>query len=885
MTRVPTRNDTMPYPNRSPRRRSAAYPVRRPLALALAMATSGGAWAAVDPAGPQAAFASDFLHTAGPVDLSRFERGNVVLAGVYRPQVRVNNQPVGGIREVTFQHVADSESAAPCFDRTMLLRLGVSMEKLEAARAPDAPKGALGDAPFCGALSATIPGASADFDDGEQVLGLSIPQAFLASQARGYVSPDQWDAGDDAAMLNYNASAFHVRRDGERSTASHVNLRAGLNAGGWRLRHAGSFSVADHQRRWMNTQTFAQHDLTEARAQMTLGDAYTSGLILDSVRLRGVSIASDPRMLPASQRGYAPVVRGVAESNAQVTVRQNGYVIHSTTVAPGAFEIDDLYPTGYGSDLIVTITEADGRERTFLVPYTAVPQMLREGTSLFAISAGQVAEQSLRETPFVFQATWQRGVSANTTLYAGTTASNSYWAGLAGGAVNLPFGAIALDVTSSRAAFRTAGIKRGQSVRLRFNRVLATSGTNLGVAAYRFSSRDYLGVVDAARLRADLNHTVSAPRPGGERSRFDATVGQRIGAGQLSATGSLVDYWDRRSRSVNYTVGYGNTWRRINYNVSVQRSRLGDVLGGGHAVRRQGVTDTTIYLSLSVPLGAAPSAPMLSTTYNRSSQGGHAATASLGGLLDADGNLAYNVAANRMVNDGRASSAGSASLGYRTPAGQWRAGVGQSRGGTSQYSLSATGAVVGHRHGITFAQELGETNAILHAPGAAGARVEAAAGVRLDRHGNAVVRGLMPYQLNTVGIDPRGASLDVRLASTSHIVAPRAGAFIGVDYDTSVAAAVLILATRDDGEPLPFGASVTDGGGQPVGVVGQGGKIFTRGVQPGSRISVRWGDGSLDHCEIDVPAELDALPRHGQHRAMRTGCVVGTSFATTEEAT
>ncbi|KYF17681.1 hypothetical protein AIZ04_25550, partial [Salmonella enterica subsp. enterica serovar Typhimurium] len=78
-----------------------------------------------------------------------------------------------------------------------------------------------------------------------------------------------------------------------------------------------------------------------------------SGELFDSTQFRGVQLASDDRMLPDSERGFAPVVRGVANSNAKVRISQNGLTIYETTVAPGAFEIDDLYPTGYGGDLIV----------------------------------------------------------------------------------------------------------------------------------------------------------------------------------------------------------------------------------------------------------------------------------------------------------------------------------------------------------------------------------------------------------------------------------------------------------------------------------------------------------------------------------------------------
>ncbi len=83
---------------------------------------------------------------------------------------------------------------------------------------------------------------------------------------------------------------------------------------------------------------------------LTIGEAYTTGELFDSIGYRGASLASDDRMLPDSLRGYAPVVRGIAETNARIEVRQNQQLI-SSTVSPGSFVIDDLYPTGYGGDL------------------------------------------------------------------------------------------------------------------------------------------------------------------------------------------------------------------------------------------------------------------------------------------------------------------------------------------------------------------------------------------------------------------------------------------------------------------------------------------------------------------------------------------------------
>ncbi len=82
-------------------------------------------------------------------------------------------------------------------------------------------------------------------------------------------------------------------------------------------------------------------------------------------------------MLPDSLRGYAPVVRGIANSNARVTVFQGKSQLYETTVAPGPFAIDDLFATNFSGDLTVVVTEADGSVSTFTVPFSAVPQSMR----------------------------------------------------------------------------------------------------------------------------------------------------------------------------------------------------------------------------------------------------------------------------------------------------------------------------------------------------------------------------------------------------------------------------------------------------------------------------------------------------------------------------
>ncbi|MCV5626677.1 fimbria/pilus outer membrane usher protein, partial [Escherichia coli] len=76
------------------------------------------------------------------------------------------------------------------------------------------------------------------------------------------------------------------------------------------------------------------------------------------------------QMLPDSMQNFTPLVQSVAQSNALITVSQNGYIIYQKEVPPGPFTIADLQLSGSGSDLDVSIKEADGSVRSFLVPYS-----------------------------------------------------------------------------------------------------------------------------------------------------------------------------------------------------------------------------------------------------------------------------------------------------------------------------------------------------------------------------------------------------------------------------------------------------------------------------------------------------------------------------------
>lgn len=837
-----------------------------------------------DPNGGYADFDRSMLSGGGrnTTDLSRFEHGNPVLAGNYNTDIYLNNVWVGR-SDVRFVAASGKANATPCVDRKLLDQLGLHPTDLSAAslaqlNAPDA----------CIAIGSLVPGATMTFDMSQLRLDTSVPQAQLGQKARGYVGPEYWDAGVPAALLNYNFNSYHASNQGQSQTSSYLGLNAGVNVGLWHLRENATVTWqsattgSPARLQWQSIDTYAQRDLPSLRALLTIGDSYTDGAVFDSYGIRGVQLATDDRMLPQSLQGYAPVVRGVAQTNAKVTVRQNGVQIYQTTVAPGPFTVADLYPTGYGGNLIVSVTEADGRVNTFTVPYASVAQLLRPGVTRFSLVAGELRDTSIHDKPAVVQATMQHGFNNLLTGYAGVVGSQGYAAALIGAAVDTRYGALAVDITQANAQIPGYATQSGHSFRVTYSKIIPSTQTTFSVAAYRYSTGGYLSLAQAAQAREyaheginafsdvpqptlptidgvpeqsvlslaqqatlnanglSANSVVSATGIERQRNNFTLSLSQSLGqkGGSLYTNVSASDYWNRSGNDTQFQLGYNNHVRKLSYGISATRSI--DPLG------RYG---NQYFVNFSVPLGSSGHAPTFALNLAHDETGGSQDQATVNGSFGHDSQYSYGATATHTSASGE--NAESVNGGYRSPYAVFNASYG-SGSGYSQASVSVSGAAVAHAGGVTFGQPTGDTIGIVYVPGAAGAALNSGAGARVDQAGYALVSDLSPYSLNTIQIDPKGLPLDVQLDATSAQVAPYAGAVVLLKFKTENGRAIIVHAVFRNGQAVPFGAEVFNEKNVSLGVVGQAGQILARGVDASGKLSVRWqgDDGQAQSCSF-----------------------------------
>ncbi len=777
------------------------------------------------------------------IDIGRFNKGNLALPGTYKSNLYVNDV-WRGRTEVTLRDVG-GQRVQPCFNAQLLQLVGVDIQKLPAeARAAIAAN----DGKSCLALPDLVKDATATFDNGEQRLDVSIPQIALDNKARGYVDPKYWDNGVPAAMLQYNANLYRSDSAGLSSTQSYVGFTAGVNAGPWRFRQQGNVTqnpgAGSH---YQNVAVYAQRAIAPLSGQLTIGDSFTDGAVYDSFGIRGVQLSSDDRMLPESQRGYAPVIHGIANSNAKVQIRQNGNIIYETTVAPGAFEIGDLYPTGYGGDLQVVVTEADGSVHTSSVPFSSPVNALRPGVTRYSVAAGEYRNPSLRDNPPVLQFALQRGLNNTITAYGGAIVAQDYMSAVLGAAFNSQYGAFGFDVTRSNATFGgRMPARSGQSYRFSYSKLVAPTDTNISVAAYRYSTGGFLSMEDAAALRDQNFQSQSSMLPGSQKSRLQLTLNQNLGdkRGTLYVTGSTQNYWNRGGSDTQFQAGYNNNFRRMGYGVSV--SRQYDATNARW--------DTRVMASLTIPLGVGAHAPTSMTTLQRDSAGGGATLQeSVAGTLAADNALSYGVNVGRAGGGttGNATNV-SGNVAYSSPVANVTANAGTGTG-YSQAGLGISGGIVAYRGGVAFAPQLGDTIGIIEAKGADGARVTNASGLRVDPWGHAVVPSLTPFASNDVELDPKGLPMNVTLKSTVQRAVPTAGAVVPLKFDTEAAGRAAVLhAKQADGTPLPFGAQVFDSSGNAVGTVGQAGTIVATNLTADSgQLSVKLSSAGTAYCKVD----------------------------------
>ena len=789
-------------------------------------------------------------------DLSRFQNKSYQLPGIYRVDIYFNNQyfETKDVNFIESKISQDSTELIPCLSIEMLDNMGVNKQIFD-----DLAQSQLKNNQ-CINFKEIIPESTSNFIFDKQKLNITFPQTTLKKNVRGYIPPEKWDNGIMGLYTNYYLSGFNSTKSNNDSLFS--SFESGLNIGSWHLRNISNFSYNSDENtpthKWTNLRTYLQRGITPIKSQLIVGDGSTSNELFDAFTFRGVNLSSDEAMYPDSLQGYAPTIRGNAHTNAKVVIKQNGYLIQQFNVPPGPFEIDDLNPTSISGDLNVTIEENDGTIQQYTIPYSTLPILQREGRTKFSVTAGKF-RSGLKEqnTPNVFQATAIHGLTNAISVYGGTQLSNKYQSALLGFGSNLgTLGAISFDITHAKSKLVNEIEYNGHSLRFLYAQSLVKTGTTFRLLGYWYSPKGFYTLSDTNYNKisnyqvVDNNNYIITPKiidyynlNNIKKGRIELNISHSLEKyGSLFLTGNQQSYWGTNKKNEWYQAGYSNSWKGVNYSLSINYTKYADILERA----------TTITAGVSFPMniffrktnsGKNIENTNISTSISKSTQNSNVFRTSLNGTLLEGRNLNYNLS-NSYIGDKGISN--SINIGYQSSYGNISAGYNHDKN-NSQFHYNATGSILLHKNGVNFGQSIGEAAILVEVPKASGVKIENYIGVKTNNRGYALVPYASAYRTNRVALDTNSFSNNLEIDTNVKQVVPIKGGISKVTFNPSIGLRALITILYKD-KYLPYASSVYEIESKAQGIVADDGLVYITGLPTKGTIEAKWGQSDLDMC-------------------------------------
>lgn len=798
-------------------------------------------------------------HSEPVADLSAFEKGDSIPAGIHSTDIYINSTP-SAKRKIDFKKDRNGNSI-PTFTLSDLQSLGINTDILPTETLKflmSVPSHAID-------IKHISTESSETFDVSTQKLDLHIPQIYIKSEARGSIPPEAWQEGINALLLSYSLTGSKDSYDqGEKKRSNFLSLQSGLNLGAWRLRDSSSWSYSSSNTEesnsdWQHISTFIERDIPILESELKVGDTSTSADMFDSVTFRGIQLVSDDNMLPDSQKGFAPVVKGIAQSNAKVTIRQNGYVLYQTYVPPGPFEINDLFPTSSSGDLDVTVDENNGSSHKYTVAFSSVPLMQREGHIEYEVDSGKLRSgNSNKDESDFFQTSIEWGSQYDITFYGGSQISSKYNAWVFGIGKNIgQLGALSVDITQANSTLADDSHHSGQSLRFLYAKSLDDFGTTFQLLGYRYSTSGFYTLDDTTyNMMSGYNSEDNDDDDDKnnepdyqdyynlyytKKGKVQLSVNQHLNdIGELYITGSQQNYWHTDEKDIMFQGGFNTTLKGISYTLAYTYDKAPE----------QPTSDQRISFSISVPVSLFlpqdySHSAYLTYSSNTDRHGDVTHSAGISGTLLEDNNLNYNIQQGYSTEDSNYS--GSAHLNYKGTYNNLDLGYNYDAD-MKEVNYGISGGVVVHNGGITFSQPLGTTNVLVSAPDASDIEIENNAGVKTDWRGYAVVPYANTYRHNRIALNTRSLGHNIDLDNSVADVVPTEGALVEASFSTHVGARTMMTLTKN-GTPLPFGAILERADGTST-IVGDEGLAYLSGLPQDGELNARWGNSRAERCNI-----------------------------------
>jgi len=666
---------------------------------------------------------------------------------------------------------------------------------------------------------------------------LFSPQAFAATRLAGEASkrppispvmPSVFFNYD----LNYTASNLHNAADvNEFGMVSELGFSTGwgvlTNTSVWRNTSYPSTVNPDG---WVRLETTFTKDLLDQNRTLRIGDTSTRvGLWGRKVYFGGIQYGTNFALIPGFISQPLPVFAGVSTAPSTVELYVNDVLSKVSSVPTGPFVIENLPILTGGGEARLVVRDLLGRETVVVLPFFTSSQMLAAGLHDWSVEAGSLRSdlgvKSDSYGPGFASATWRHGYSNDTTL-EGRAEATSDMATLGFGlATRLPWqmvGKVALagshEQTLGGGSLWLLGLER-QGLR---------SGASIEVQGASIDFRQLGQDVSVAPIELQV-----------AANFFYSTLGQGTFGGGVAKI--------RRYNDTQITTVSANYSRRLGL-----RSNL--LVNVSHAIDGGSGTSAAVNVVMSLDnnkhIGASASGRDGKTDYYLTAMKN----------IDQNSDLGWRLLAGKLQDQEHAEGAVYYQGRYGRVSGEISASP-----DVNTTRLGANGGLVLADGHFFASRRVDGSFAIAEVAGYGDIGIGLGSNVltRTDANGVALIPHLVPYQNNSVRINPRELPLNAEIDSIEQSAVPAWRSAVKVTFPVRSGRGALLKVVLDDGDFAPAGAVVQIEGDAQEFYVARRGEAFVTGLQATNRLRLTWKDRQ---CTFDVtlPPELpDEFPRLG----------------------
>ncbi|WP_193016577.1 MULTISPECIES: fimbria/pilus outer membrane usher protein [Gammaproteobacteria] len=644
-----------------------------------------------------------------------------------------------------------------------------------------------------------------------QKLNLIIPQKALIKKENHITAKQNWDNGITALFSQYSYSIRYYQKN---ISEQKFNFYTGLNLSAWRIRSQNGVYWNNKYYKYTLSSMYTYRQINSFSSLFYGGKFSPTTRILPTEKIIGFQLISNNLVSNNTLYANKPIIEGIADTQAQLLVKQGDKIIYETRVPPGPFLLNSL-PTLGGEKLTLEIIESDGRIKISTHYFTSLHNQLNKGSYQYNLISGTLSSNNHKENSIFILSEFSYGLSQKITSYSAIKKCDSHLNYLSG---------LSLDL----------GILGGLATNISYEK-----NKNNNKLKYQFRYQKNILITDSY-FTSELSsyHYLDIFSPENRiRKSYSFSLSQRINElGYLSFNYHEKTY-NNTSKTSEFGTSFSSSTNRINYNFKYDLKKEKYTL------------DHFISINFQISLGSNNSHYHWfnnQTNFQPGRKDYVNSTNIGGGLLN--NNLGYSVNYQYTHNAKIKPNRFSTNVRYQNNYQFYTFNVNKMKDDYN-LNLSINGGIVFHSDGITLAPRLGKTFTLINTQGISGIKTSFSSKEETDNFGNLILNNITPYRINTIKLDATTLPQFAEAEYYSKSTIPTLGAISKVIFPVKIGYRVIFKSTT----PLPFASRVTVFDKEKniitQGLVTDNNIIFLAGLSENGTVQIKWGEDN--QCQFN----------------------------------